>query len=294
MQTDIVELSGIQISHPEKVLYPEHGITKRMLADYYTRIAPLMIPELKNRPLSLVRCPTGRSKKCFFQKHLDFSKPSQVATISVEEGANTEEYAVIRSVKDLIYLVQLNVLEIHCWGSRFKRVNSPDRMVFDLDPDPEIKPGALINAARLLKDLLEGIGLKSFLRTTGGKGLHLVVPIAPKYEWGEVQSFSRSVADALEAEAPDQFTARSSKSKRKGKIFVDYLRNGFGATSIANYSTRASPGAPIATPLRWDELTPRLKPNEFTLKTIFQRVTNRMRDPWANMSELRQVLPRSF
>lgn len=284
-------LDGIEITHPDKILYPDVGLTKAEFAEYYKKVAKWMLPYVAGRPLSLVRCPGGQNSQCFFQKHPGTSLPKGLDRISIQEKKNKGLYVVVHREEDLIQLAQMNVLEIHCWGASARDVDHPDCVVLDLDPGPNVRAAQIVEAAKLLRSMLKDIKLNSFVRNSGGKGLHVVVPIKPVSSWKEVKSFAETIARALESEDPKAFTAVMSKSKRSGRIFVDYLRNGKGATSIANYSTRARPGAPIATPLAWEELIYTMKFNAFTINNIFKRLKPGFKDPWKGFLNCKQKLP---
>ena len=270
----------INLSNPDRIIYPEMGITKRALAEYYVDIAEWILPHLEKRPLTLVRCPEGWEKECFYQKHLGDTAPNVLRSIPIVEKNGSEYYSVLENVAGLIALVQIGVLEIHVWGSREDELEKPDMIVFDLDPDPEVDWTGMIAAANLMRDRLSDLGLESFLKTTGGKGLHIVVPLTPIVEWDTIKEFTRAVAQSIVRESPGEYIATMSKQKRKGKIFIDYLRNGRGATSVAAYSTRARRGAPISTPLAWDELTQNIRPDTFKIENIRQRLSLLKADPW--------------
>jgi bifunctional non-homologous end joining protein LigD len=283
--------NGYPLTNPDKVLYPEQGITKAELLDYYAAVADRMLPHVANRPLTLVRCPNGRDKPCFFQKHPGEGTPEGMRSIAIREKEGKAPYSVIDDALGLFGLVQLGALEIHTWGSRADDFEHADVLVFDLDPDPSIGFGPVIEAAKRLRELFDASKLESFVKTTGGKGLHVCVPIQPALEWDEVKAFTGEIAQALTREAPQKYLATVSKAQRKGKIFIDYLRNGRGATFIAPYSTRARENAPIAVPIEWDELTPKLDPLSFTVRTIEKRLTRLGRDPFERLATLRQPLP---
>ncbi|HMA91560.1 MAG TPA: DNA ligase D [Polyangiaceae bacterium] len=278
------------LTHSNKAIYPEMGVTKQELAEYYAAIATYMLPHVAKRPLTLVRCPNGRDKACFFQKHPSQGAPDAIKAVMVREKEGKAPYAVVDDVAGLIALVQLAVLEIHTWGSHADTPTKPDLLVFDLDPDVELPFAEVITCAKRTRSLFEGLGLESFVKTTGGKGLHVCVPIVPDLEWDEVKAFCRRVAQEIAKQEPDKYLDVANKSKRKGKIYIDYLRNARGATFIAPYSTRAREGAPIATPLEWDELSPRLVPAQFNLRTLAQRLAKIGSDPFARMQSLHQRL----
>jgi bifunctional non-homologous end joining protein LigD len=285
-----VRVAGVLLSHPEKILYPEQRVAKVDLASYYERVAPWILPQLAGRPLSLVRCPEGHNQDCFYQKHVAESMPETIQSAEVQEKSGTKRYVMIEDLPGLVALVQLGVLEIHPWGCRKDRIDRPDRLVIDLDPGPGVDWAAVVEAAHLVRVVLEKVSLKSFVRTTGGKGLHVVVPLARRNDWSEAKQFARTLAERLAGRWPEHFVATSAHAKRTGKIYVDYLRNARGATAIASYSTRARPGATVATPVTWDELTPELHPEDYHIGTVPERLARLSNDPWAGLSESRQSL----
>jgi bifunctional non-homologous end joining protein LigD len=252
-----------------------------------------MLPLVAGRPLALVRCPAGQGEHCFFQKHPGSVKPKHLAQIDVSLTATPEYHLGIKDVASLVELVQMGVLEIHVWGTTARRLEKPDRLIFDLDPDPAAEWPRMVTAAREVRLLLKELGLASFLKTTGGKGLHVVVPIQPRLGWDEVKQFSRSVADLIVRAAPERYIATMSKARRKGKIFVDYLRNARGATSVAAYSTRALANAPVSMPIAWEELTPELHSDHFTVTNALARLSRLKKDPWAEMLTIRQSITKS-
>lgn len=283
-------IRSVRLTHPDRVLYPATGLTKRGLAEYYVEIADWILPEVVQRPLSLVRCPEGLGKGCFYQKHLGASPPEDLHCARVPESDGTACYAMIKDVKGLISLVQMSVLEFHPWGARVDRLEQPDRMVFDLDPGPAVPWADIVAAALETRRRLETDGLRSFVKTTGGKGLHVVVPLSRRHDWDRVYGFSKQFAEAMAAESPERYTVRMAKTARTGKIFIDYLRNARGATAIAPYSARAKTNAPVATPLAWDELDPGLSPDRFTVESLPRRLAGLAEDPWQDMRKLRQSL----
>jgi bifunctional non-homologous end joining protein LigD len=284
------EIAGVRLSHPDKVLFPEQGITKRDLANYYAEVADWMLPHVVDRPMALVRCPSGSGKPCFFQKHPGEGASTHLRQVNISEKGAPEYHLTIDDLSGLISLVQLGVLEIHVWGSHARHLEKPDRLIFDLDPDPAVDWPHVIVAAREVRLVLEELGLKSFLKTTGGKGLHLVVPIQPRTEWDEAKAFCRAVADFIVRAAPDRYIATISKAARKGKIFIDYLRNGRGATSIAPYSTRSRAEATVSVPITWEELSPRLRSDQYTVQNLPARLRNLKQDPWADIATTRQSI----
>jgi bifunctional non-homologous end joining protein LigD len=229
--------------------------------------------------LTLVRCPEGY-QKCFFQKHVNEKVPPAIGRIEIEEDEGRDTYMLAESTEALLGLVQMGVLEVHTWGSTKVDLERPDRLTFDLDPDPSVPWTQVIEAAELTRTLLEELGLVTFLKTTGGKGLHIVTPIKRAQTWEEVKTFAKMVADHLVTTIPQRFTSNMAKRTRKGKIFVDYLRNARGATAIAAYSTRAKPGAPVSVPIAWDELSKDLPSDYFTVMNVPARLAGLRRDPW--------------
>ncbi len=284
-----IEVAGTRLTNPDKVLYPAQGITKLALARYYAQIAEHMLPYVAKRLLTLVRCPAGQGKPCFFQRHEAEGLSEAIRRATVEEEDGNRTYLYVESTEGLVSLVQMGALEMHIWGSRVDRIEQPDTMVFDLDPAPDLPWERVADAARTVRHLLETLGLRSFVKTTGGKGLHVVVPIEAQRSWAEVKPFTKAVADALVRFEPARYIATLSKAKRTGKVFVDYLRNGRGATAVAPYSTRARPGAAVATPLSWDELDAPLDPASFTTETVPQRLAS-IADPWAELPTVRQSI----
>lgn len=291
-QTDEVhmEKNTVEISSPDRLVYPEMKITKRDVADYYERITDWLLPQLQGRPLSVLRCPDGSQKACFFQKH--HTAGMDVSTVRLkEEQGGSQDYLMVKDKSDVMQLVQFNALEFHPWGAQADSPDDCDRLVFDLDPSEEVPWSRVKKAARQLHDLLEQLQLQSFLRTTGGKGLHVVVPLDPPVPWDEARHFARAFAESLAGAHPDKYIATASKKQRKGLIFVDYLRNGRGATSVCSYSLRARPGAAVATPLRWDELGRIKSSDAFNIKNLPQRLARLAADPWEDMDSVRQGLP---
>lgn len=287
------EVAGVELTHPGRVLYPDQGLTKLDLARYYETVADRLLPHLEGRPLSLVRCPAGRERSCFYQKHLGEGFPEAVERVEIEEkdGA-TGLYGVAGSLAAVVSLVQMGVLEIHTWGCRRDRLERPDTVVFDVDPAPGLAWEAVVEAATELRATLDGLGLVSFVKTTGGKGLHVVVPLVRRHGWDEVKDFSHAVAERLVRRRPDRYLATASKEKRRGKIFLDYLRNTRGATAVAAYSTRARAGAPVATPLGWDELAGDVRSDTYTVANLPRRLTALAADPWEGFFGLRQSITR--
>jgi bifunctional non-homologous end joining protein LigD len=285
-------IEGVRMTNPERVLYPDPGITKRDLAAFYVSIADWILPHLVDRPTTLVRCPDGLAGECFYQKHTGTWAPPSLRRVKIQEKRKVGEYLVVDDLPGLVGLVQIGILEIHVWNSRVEHLEQPDRLVFDLDPAEDVPWPAVIAAARVVRARLEDHGLESFVKTTGGKGLHIVVPITRGPSWDECLDFSRGVAEELVREAPEAFVAVMSKARRTGRIYVDYLRNQRGSTSVAAYSTRAKPGAPVSTPLGWDELRPDVESTHYTVANLQRRLASLKADPWAKLAETRQRLPK--
>jgi bifunctional non-homologous end joining protein LigD len=285
-----VEVAGVRLTHPDKVLYPGRGLTKRDLAQYYERIAGWILPRIANRPLVLVRCPEGQGGECFYQKHLTEQFPDAVLRVAIEEGGKKVQYGAVDSLPGLISLVQMGALELHVWGAHRDQVERPDYAVFDLDPDVGLAWERVVEAALGLRGLLAETGLRSFLKTTGGKGLHVVLPLARRHGWDELKAFTRAVVEGMVASQPDRFTSNPLKARRRGRIFVDYLRNGRGATSIAAYSTRSRPGAPVSTPLAWEELDGDVRADTYTIENLPERLELLAADPWREMSAVKQSI----
>jgi bifunctional non-homologous end joining protein LigD len=277
---DSTMIAGVRLSNPDRVLYPEVGLTKLDVARYYESVAEFVLPHVIHRPLSLVRCPRGWDQKCFFQKHLPEDLPPGVRGIPIKEKTSTDTYIVIDDLSGLISLVQMGVLEIHPWGSREDRIEQPDRLTFDFDPGTDVGWRGVVRGAQLCRDLLSKAGLRSWVKTSGGKGLHVVVPLMRSTGWEDAKDFAHAVADEMVRREPTLYTANMSKAKRSGKIFVDYLRNGRGATSVAAYSTRARSGAPVSTPLGWDELEGDIGATSFSIGNVPQRLKRLKKDPW--------------
>ena len=280
------EFAGVRLTNPDRLLYPEAGITKLDLARYYAAIADWALPQLAHRPLSLLRCPTGLGGESFFQKHAGAGLPKAVRRIEIDG----ETHLAIEDLAGLIALVQMGVLEIHPWGSTLDHIEEPDRITFDLDPDAGLPWPQIAAAALEIRDALEGFGLASFAKTTGGKGLHVVAPLSPKLGWPQVKSFTKRVADHLAAQHPERYTANQTKRARAGRIYIDYLRNGRGATAIGAYSSRARPGAPVAAPLFWSEVEDAVRAERFTIATVPARLAALESDPWAEIGTVRQTI----
>ncbi|MFW5824475.1 MAG: DNA ligase D, partial [Marinobacter sp.] len=288
-------VAGVTITHPDRILYPEHGITKLDVARYYEDVEAHILPHLANRPLSLLRCPEGLEGDCFFQKHPERNFAPEVPRTEIaEKQGGTSSYLYVTSAAHLVALVQFGVMEFHPWGATISDVEKPDTLIFDLDPGPDVPWRAISQAASSLKERLDDLGLASFLQASGGKGLHLVVPVEPEWGWDPMKSFAQGIAQAHARNDPKRFTTNMSKSKRKGKVFLDYLRNGRGNTSIARYSTRAREHATVATPLRWDELSEKATSNRYTVTNLRRRLSALKGDPWEGYEQARNTIPKAL
>lgn len=281
---------NFHLTHPDKIIYPANKITKLDIAVYYDKIQEWILPYVINRPLTLLRCPEGEGKTCFYQKHLQLV-PKGLHTVNIQEKkGSAEKYLFIKDVEGLLRLVQMGVLEIHPWGSRQDHYNHPDIIVFDLDPAPTVPWKKVVEAAFLIRDELKKLNLCSFVKSTGGKGLHVVLPILPQFEWKQVKNFTKVFVEYLVKQSPGDYVSTLKKSARAGKIFIDYLRNQQGATSIVPYSTRANPNATVAAPLAWDELSNRKADNTFSIKTLPKRLSSLKKDPWETFFQIKQSL----
>ncbi|HVB15596.1 MAG TPA: DNA ligase D [Stellaceae bacterium] len=282
--------AGVRLTNPDRVFYPEEGITKLALAQYYAAVADWALPQLAHRPLSLVRCPEGTGGQHFYQKHDMPGFSDVLGRIDIADKSEAGTYLFVKDLAGLVALVQMGVLEIHPWGSNVAKLETPDRITFDFDPDEGLPWEHVTAAAIDMREALLGIGLESFVKTTGGKGLHVVAPVTPKLGWDQIKEFSRWVAERFVAAHPDRFTANMAKRARRGRIFIDYLRNGRGATAIGAYSPRAREGAPVATPLFWDEVENGVRPQAFTVTTVPTRLAGLKADPWGAMPTVRQSI----
>ncbi|WP_345782427.1 non-homologous end-joining DNA ligase [Lysobacter stagni] len=283
-----------RLTSAERVVFPDAGITKGDVADYYRAVARWLLPELVHRPLSLVRCPDGIASHCFFQKHHAGALGEHVRAIRLQELEGEDDYLYVDDLAGVLELVQMNTLEFHVWGARVDDVEKPDRLVFDLDPDEGIAWNDVKSAARQVRDRLAHVGLRSWVRLSGGKGLHVVVPLRRSADWGQAKAFSDAFADAMVEHAPDRFVSTASKSARTGRIFIDWLRNARGATSVTGWSLRARAGAPVAMPLSWDELGRVRHPGAFDLRKAMRRARLLRRDPWTGLLRVRQTIPASI
>lgn len=283
-------VGGVSISHPGRVLYPGTEITKQKLAEYYLAIAGHILPHVKNRPLSMVRCPEGTEKECFFQRHIARGQSPYLHETGIAVKGRNEDYVMIKDTKGLITLVQWGVIELHPWGCLADKPELPDRIIFDLDPDPAVPFAEVIEGIKEIRERMHEFGLESFVKTTGGKGLHAVIPITRSYSWDTIKTFARAIAGSMQHDNPKRYIAKSSKKDRKGKIFVDYLRNDLTSTAITAFSARAREGAPVAMPIAWEDLKASFQPKAFTIETVPLRLQKRKPDPWEEFFKMKQKL----
>ncbi len=277
----------IKITHPDKILFDQSDITKLDVANYYEHVSEFMLAYIKNRILSVVRCPKGISEPCFFMKHPN-SKSKDINRINISDKTdNDEDYFYINSKSGILYEVQMGTLEFHTWASSVHTLEKPDIMVFDLDPDEGMNLERVREGVKHLKEILDELSLKSYLKTSGGKGYHVVVPLKSNVSWDEFRSFAKSIAEVMEEKWPDRYTSNMRKENRKNKIFIDWIRNGRGATSVAPYSIRARKGAKVSMPIFWDELD-KIAPDEIDMKRAIARI--KKDDPWNDFFEIEQML----
>lgn len=281
----------VRLTHPQKVLDETSGMTKQALADYYWAIAQWMLPHIADRPVSLVRCPEGSGHPCFFQKHVNSMLPKGVGSVDIaDKKGKVEPYITLNTAEALAGLAQMGVLEIHPWGSRNDHLEQPDRIVFDLDPDEDLPWSEVADAAIEVRERLKRHGLESFVKTTGGKGLHIVAPIEPEHQWPGVKEFTRQFVVSMEKEAPQRYLTKMTKAARKKKIYLDYLRNERGATSVAAYSPRARVGASVSIPFSWAELKKQTERPVFDVVGFPQWQTRLKKDPWKDLDSIKQKL----
>jgi bifunctional non-homologous end joining protein LigD len=276
-----VVVAGVRISHPERIVYPDSGLSKGDVARYYERVGRWIAPHVRARPLTLVHCPKGVAGPCTYMKHSKLWGPDVLRRVRIQEKTKVGEYMVADDLAGIVGIAQMGALEIHTWNSTTDNLEQPNRIVWDLDPGPAATWEQVITAARTVREILRTLGLESWVKTTGGRGLHVVLPIVPRRDWSECLAFSRAVAEAISATGPALYTTAFAKHGREGKILIDYLRNNRTNTSVAAYSTRAQPGATISVPIAWTELTTRLRPEAFTVKTVPRRLARLRDDPWS-------------
>ena len=289
------EVLGVRLSSPEKVLYPALGITKLDLARYYEAIGEWMLPHIADRPLTLVRCPDGVAGECFYQKHGDQHFDASVGRVTITENdGDRKVYTYVDSAAGLVGMVQMGAIELHTSNARRDNFERPDRFVIDLDPGPGVSWARTVESAFQVRERLEELGLASWVKTTGGKGVHVVVPLARRQSWDEIKEFTRAFSVDLSRRTPGRYVTRATLSARKGKIFIDYLRNGRGATAISAFCVRAKPTAAISLPLAWEELTSKLDPDAFTPDAVVRRLAELKRDPWKGFSTSKQSITKAM
>jgi bifunctional non-homologous end joining protein LigD len=275
------EVAQVRITHPDRIIDKQSGSTKVDLARYYEAIAPWILPQLADRPVALVRGPDGAQGELFFQKHAEHMKIPGIRLLDRKYDPGHPALMAIDSPRALVGTVQMGAIELHTWNGTTKAIDKPDRMIFDLDPDPALKWKTMVEAARLTRALLQEIGLESNVKTSGGKGLHVVVPLAQRNDWDEVIAFSQAVARHLATTLPDRFSAKMGAKNRVKKIFVDYLRNRRGASTVSAYSARARPGLPVSVPVAWDELDELKSAAEWSIGSLPARMKGLKKDAWA-------------
>ncbi|MEZ5831251.1 MAG: non-homologous end-joining DNA ligase [Dongiaceae bacterium] len=263
--SDKSTVAGVKITHPTRVIDPATGTTKLDVARYYERVAKTLLMDMKDRPVTVVRNPGGITGQSFFQRHPQRTLAGRIST--VKDPVDKEDLLCVRNIRDIVTLVQFGAIEIHPWQTHIEQLDKADRFILDLDPAPDVPFGAVTLAAKLVRKRLDEVGLKSIVKTTGGKGLHVIVPLRPAADWKTVKSFAKAIADGLARADPKVFITKASKAARKGRIYVDYLRNDRGSTAVGAYCVRARPDLPVAMPLDWRDLTERLRPADFNLRT---------------------------
>ena len=284
-------LPDIRLTHPDKVVDPESGVTKRELMEFLWAVSGAMLPHVANRPLSLVRCPEGSSKQCFYQKHVNHMLPKGVGSVMVSDkkGGEPEPYITLDSAEALAGMAQMSVLEIHPWGSSNDHLEYPDRIIIDLDPDESLPWSTVCEAALEVRDVLKSAGVESFVKTTGGKGLHVLFPVEPTHDFAFMKAWTHGLVLAMEQARPELYLSKMTKAARSGKIYMDYLRNERGATAVAPWSMRARAGLPVSVPLEWKELTGETRPR-FTVREFPDWSARLKKDPWKKLLTVKQQL----
>jgi bifunctional non-homologous end joining protein LigD len=283
--------TAVTITHPERVVFSELGLTKLDVANYYASVTPQMLPHLQGRPLTLVFCPKGVDQGCQYLRHSKVWGPKPIRRVRIQEKTKVGEYMVVDTPEALLSLAQMNVLEVHTWNSTVDHIEQPDRLVLDLDPGARIGWTQVIAAARLLRSMLSELKLKSWVKTTGGRGLHVVVPLIPATDWSVCLEFARQIASIAVEQDPNLYTTDFRKAGREDKILIDYLRNNRTNTSICAFSVRARRGAPVSVPISWTDLKPSLVAEQFTVRTVPAYLKRRRADPWKDYWSTRQRLP---
>ena len=274
----------MQISKPEKIIFPEAGITKAEVFEYYELVGERILKFIGNRPVSLVRSPGGLKDGIFYQRHPSESFPEYIERVKLDAKSGSGLYILIDSMEDIYYLLNIGVIEFHVWGASADSIEKPLEIVLDLDPDPDLEWDKIADLAKKMHEDLAMQNLKSFIKTTGGKGVHIHIPLSGENTWDEVKNFAKSIAEKYASESPEFYIAEVSKEKRKGKIFIDYLRNYKSATNVAPYSLRARTIAPVATPINWDEVS-EIRPDRYNIRNIAKRLSHLKNDPWEEYFE---------
>jgi bifunctional non-homologous end joining protein LigD len=287
-------VAGIPISHPERLIYPDLNIRKLDLARFYEAIADWIVPHVRGRPLTLVHCPNGMLGECRYMRHNKAWGPAALRRVRIREKTKVGEYLVAEDIAGVVALIQMGMIEIHTWNATADDIERPNRIIWDLDPGPEVTWPQVVSAARAVREVLNALGLESWVKTTGGRGLHVVVAIVPQRDWSECLAFSRAVADLLVRSNPRLYTTTFAKRGRESKILIDYLRNNRTNTSVSGFSSRARSGATVSLPIRWDELGARLHPEAFTVATVPRRVARLRSDPWSGYWTARQRLTKGI
>ena len=283
-------VAGVRITHPDKLMFPRLGLTKLDIAKYYAAIGRWMLPHLRGRPLTLVFCPTGVGAGCTYLRHTKVWGPTAIRRVRIQEKTKVGEYMIADTLEALVSLAQMNVLEIHTWNSTVDRVEQPDRIILDLDPGKRVTWPQVLAAAKEVRGLLTAIKLNAWVKTTGGRGLHVVLPIRPDHNWAECLEFARAIATLMVEQDPDRYTTDFRKAGRDNKILIDYLRNNRTNTSICAFSVRAREGAPVSMPVDWADLRSSLKPERFSLQSAAGYLARRRGDPWRDYWKSRQQL----
>lgn len=273
-------VAGIRISHPDRLIYAELGISKIDLARYYEQLADWIVPHVAGRPLTLVHCPAGLAAPCNYLKHAKAWGPNALRRVKIQEKAKVGEYLIADSIEAVVSLAQMGIVEIHTWNSAIEDIERPNRIVWDFDPGPSVTWKQIATAARVLREVLQTLGLRSWVKTTGGRGLHVVVPVKLGRDVAECLEFSRAVSEAMVRTNPRVYTTAFAKLGRERKILIDFMRNNRTNTSIAAFSPRARPGAPVSLPVDWDDLE--MTPERWTLATVPKRLKRLRTDPWAD------------
>ncbi len=283
-------VAGVRISHPDRLIYPEQGLSKLQFARYFESVADWIVPHVKGRPLTLVHCPAGIAAPCMFMKHAKQWGPNALRRVKIQEKTKIGEYLVADNIEAVVSLAQMGIVEIHTWNATDDDIERPNRIVWDLDPGPHVAWKQVVTAAQLVRDVLTTLGLESWVKTTGGHGLHVIVPIKPARDWSECLEFARDVSEAIERTDPI-YTTTFAKAGRERKILIDYLRNNRTNTSVCAFSPRARPGAMVSMPLEWKELN--AGPERWTMLTAPRRLARLKVDPWAAYWSAKQQLSRS-